>query len=84
MVVEGGRVGIAISAAGAFRVAPSIPEGREALATGGAGGTGFLGCGAALMGDPSGPRICIRNKNRTVSSWNFSIIASNMSYDSFL
>jgi pilus assembly protein CpaE len=42
------------------------------------------GCGAASTGCPSGPRICIRKRNRTVSSWNFSIMASNMSKDSRL
>ena len=36
------------------------------------------------MGVPSGPRICMRNRLRTVSSWNLVIIASNMSKDSFL
>ena len=38
----------------------------------------------ASTGCPSGPRICIRKRNRTVSSWNFSIMASNMSKDSRL
>ncbi len=34
--------------------------------------------------DRQAPRICIRNRNRTVSSWNLNIMASNISKDSFL
>ena len=79
MVVEGLRVVISIS-----RGAPSPAIGRAALATGGAFGTGPRGRGAASIGWPSDPRICIRKRNRTVSSWNFAIIASNISNDSRL
>src|SRR5580693_9465433 len=59
IVVEGCRVGMAISRGGA-----SCAGSLEALATGGAGGTGRRGSGAAFTGWPSGPRICIRKRNR--------------------
>ena len=58
--------------------------GCAALATGGACGTGPRGRTVSVTGCPSGPRICIRKRNRTVSSWNFSIMASNNSKDSRL